>query len=105
MNCVVSPVRSADQVFRIQDVKIAVRNVSNRDWIHVMNDDLVENLVTLYSEIPTVITSDDFPTGLLPLNGSVERLIQPPLKAERVCSDNGLNLKVIVSLLESVDLT
>jgi hypothetical protein len=49
MDRVVSSVRGADQVLRVKDVNVRMSDVGDDDRVHVVNDDLVEDLVTFDS--------------------------------------------------------
>lgn len=82
MNGVVGSVSGGDQEVGIQKIFIALMDVLDCDWVHVMDKDPVMNLIALDPKVATVITDDYLVPNMLPLSGSVESLVQPSIIAK-----------------------
>jgi hypothetical protein len=61
--------------------------ISEHHWIHVMNDNIRMNLVTLNSQITTIVSYNDVFPKLTPLCRRVELLIDPTIEPERCRTD------------------
>jgi hypothetical protein len=82
VNGVVGSVCSCDQKIGIEKDFLAMNHVIWSQWIHVMHKKSVVDLVTLYSEIATVVTNNRDVPSLFPLTGCVELLVDPSIKAK-----------------------
>lgn len=83
MDGVVSSVTSRDQEFWIQDVGITMFDFVSRHRIHVMNDDLIVDLVSINAQIQAKISGDNFISNESPLSRRVKALVDVSVEAER----------------------
>lgn len=83
MNGVVGLVCCRDEKLDVEDLWVTAIDVGKRDRVHVMNIRAIMNLVSLNTQITTIVSNEDVPTDMTPLGGSVEHLIHPPVEPER----------------------
>jgi hypothetical protein len=102
VNGVVRAMGGSDEKIRIQKRILTSDYVVDNDWIHVMYQESVVDLIPFYTQIAAVITHDDVISKLFPLSRSVETLIQPTIEAECGHSDLSTNGKIAKALDEAV---
>ena len=71
---------------------------SNR--IHVVNEKIAVNLVTIDSEIAAVVAKDDESSNILPLLRSIEPLVDPTVEPEGGSSDLSTKREILKTFLE-----
>ncbi len=59
MDRFVCPVSSTDNILRVKDAGPAIYDVVRSDWIQMVNNDWLEDLITLTSEITSVVPNND----------------------------------------------
>jgi len=91
------------QEFRIDDPVFTVENIVTSDGIHVVNQDLRVDLIARNTEITTLISEDNLVPGLSPLRRPIKSLIDPPIEAERACSDDSAKREVLESFFEGLE--
>lgn len=104
VDCVVGSVRNTDQILRIESILSAIHNVILNQRIHVMNGDLVVNIVSSDTKITTQITSDDVSAKETPGTRRVELLIDPAIETECLSADLSTKNEVVESFFEALDL-
>jgi hypothetical protein len=105
VNGVVRPERTTDQEFWIDDVRVRLMKIFCPDWVHVMNDQSSEDLVSFDSQIASQISCYDFEARLPPKRRRIELLVQPPLMTKRRHAYLCMDTQILVPLFEVVDLT
>lgn len=71
-----------------------------RQWIHVMDDQIRMDFVTRNAQITTIVPCyDEIPDGL-PFSGPVEALIDPSIVSKRLNSQNSSQLEIAIPLEE-----
>lgn len=100
MNGVVCVVRHADEKLGIDDGTVTLDEICQSHRIHVMDDDLVVNVVAFDPEIAPVVSSDHEVADLLPLTGSIELLIDPTVGTERRLRDSSTESQVTVPFFD-----
>jgi hypothetical protein len=89
-----------DQELRVQDVWITIVHVFDGDGIHVVDDDLVEDMVIIHSQVHTLIPSDYFVSKISPFTGAVEVLVGPTFESEGSDADFASKLEVVKAFFE-----
>jgi hypothetical protein len=84
VNRIVRIVRGADQKLEIERVSSSMSDVLFSERIHVMDDQLVVNIVTIHAEIARLISKDCFLAKLAPFTRRVELLVDPTIESERL---------------------
>lgn len=59
MNSVMRKMRDTNQILRIKHIVRKIRKVVNSNWIHVMDDDLLRDLISIKTKIAPVVSYDD----------------------------------------------
>ena len=104
MNRVVCIVSHADQVLGVEDVGIELSlEVLRPNRVHVMNENLVVDIVTWDPEVACVVSKDDLLPCLAPLGGVVEGLVQVPFETEGLIARILIETQVFVPILEGFD--
>lgn len=70
-----------------------------------MDQDSSPNLVTVDSEIATIVSNDDLVSQTSPLGGSVEPLVDVAIESESLFADNPLEGQIVEALSESFEPT
>lgn len=102
MDGIVGVVRRGDQKLWIEYVVVAVNNVVCRHRVHVMDDDLVIDLIPFDAEVHTEISGDHIVTSLLPLSRSVESLVQVTIEPESGLPDFTAEPEIGIPLFKGV---
>ena len=68
MDGIVGPVGATYEVIRIENIHIAMDNVFGHHRIHMMDDNTIMNIVSLDSEVASVISDDNVVTNIAPLS-------------------------------------
>lgn len=102
MDGIVGVVRRGDQELGIEYVIVAVNDVVGRHRVHVMDDDLVIDLIAFDAEVHTEISGDHIVTSLLPLSRSVESLVQITIEPESGLPDFTAEPEVGIPLFKGV---
>lgn len=100
MDCIVCSKCGGYQEFGVENPAFAFFDVERSQRIHVMNQKFIADFVTQYTQIAALIPEDNYLTGLFPLSGGVELLIDPPIEPKRVYSDTSLENQVMKPILE-----
>lgn len=74
---------SADQELRVKDRLVTLNDVVNRHRVHVVNQDLVVDVMICYAKIATIVSGNDVVSNLTPLLRSIEPLIDMSVKPKR----------------------
>lgn len=85
---------SCDQKVWIEKIFLARMNVIDSHRVHMMDKDLVMDLMPLDTEVTTVISHDNVVSELSPLPRSVESLVQPPVVAKSRDPDSSTKSEV-----------
>lgn len=90
------------QVLGIDEVLRMLQNIAGSKRIEMVYVDTLFSiyLVSLYTEIATVVSCDDPVSDAPPLSGSVELLVQISFVPERVDADGPRKLEVLESFFE-----
>ena len=91
---------SGDQEFGIDDAFLSRHKVQLSHRVHVMNQETMINIIARHTKITTMIANDGFIACELPLPGSVELLIHPPIETEGLLSYVPLKVEILEALLE-----
>lgn len=102
VDCIVRLVGYSDKILRIEDCFVLMNDVINRHWIHMMDDDLIEDLIAFDSEVQTKISSDYFVSNVFPFRRSIESLIEVSIETESGSANRAFELKVVETLFESL---
>jgi len=92
--------RNAHQKLGIVNIIAIVLDALDRDWIHMMNNDLAVDRKIRMAQIASRISYDHFVPGSLPLFASIERLIQISLKSEGTFSYLSTEFQVFESVIK-----
>lgn len=65
----------ADQEFRIKDRLVTLNDIVNRHGVHVVDENLVVDVVICYAKVTTIVSSNDVVSNLTPLLRSIELLV------------------------------
>jgi hypothetical protein len=103
VNGVVGIVGCADQELEIERMLSSVDDVLFDKRIHVMNDELCVNIVTIHTEIACLISKNCFLAKLSPFARRVEPLIDPSVETERLTTDLAFQREVLESFLEGFE--
>jgi hypothetical protein len=76
------------------------RHISQLQRIHVMDNDVSIDFVTLNPEIATYVSCDYKLADLTPLTGRVELLVQPSLMTEGCDTDFRVLTQIAIAFLE-----
>lgn len=88
----------ADQVPRINNVRISALQVNRLHRIHVMNIDSAVNGIVSMTHIESVVSDDDLIAYRFPLCTSIEPLVQPTVSSERTFTHTLLYSKIAVAI-------
>lgn len=102
MDRIVSVVGYTDEELGVHQVVGCLPDVVNVNRIHVVNYDLTVNLITIYTQIHTVIPHNHIVAYALPFGRPVKLLIEISLEAERFFPNFAAELEIVKSLLKSV---
>lgn len=81
-----------------------MNNVLFGERIHVVDDQVDVNIVTVHSEIARLISNDHHLTKASPLSRSVEPLIDPSVEPEGLVADLAFQGEVFETLFEGSQL-
>lgn len=101
MDGVVGSVRCRNQEFGIQDIGITVFDFVSCHRIHVMDDDLIVDLMTINAQIQAKISGDNFISNESPLSRCVKALVDVSVEAERGCANTSVETEVFEPLFEA----
>jgi len=77
-------------------------NVIDFNRVHVMDEYLIMDLVTLHPQVATFVADNNFVTNLLPFPGSVELLVDVTIESERCFAYARVKSEVLIPLFECV---
>lgn len=101
---VVGGVPYTDQVLKTQSKFTALDDVSRNKRVHVVDNNLVVNLVTFYTQIATKVTRDGVPSKTTPGHRGVEILVDPSFEAEGRFADVPAECEILVAAQKRVEL-
>lgn len=70
--------------------------------IHVMDENIGVNFITIDTKVATIVTNDDEIPDVSPFPGSIECLVDVTVKAEALSSDTSFESQVSETSFESV---
>lgn len=88
VNCVVRSMGRCDEELRVENATVAVSDVLNLHWIHVMNDGTTRYVVAVDAEVASVVSCNHVVANLLPLARGVELLVDPSVETESAITNN-----------------
>jgi hypothetical protein len=74
--------RGCDEKLGIENTHVAFDYVGGRHRIQMVNRDSLMNIVTLNTEVATVVSNDDMIADVTPLLGHVELLVDVTIEPE-----------------------
>lgn len=98
MNSLMGSHADADQVPKINNIRISALQVDRLHRIHVMNIDSAVNGIVSMTHIESVVTQDNLVAYGFPLGASVEPLVQPTVSSERAFAHSLLDSKIAVAI-------
>src|SRR4051794_8575662 len=103
MNCIVGKMRGTDQELRINYQSLTTHQVQLRQWIHVMHQQTMVDLMTGNAQITALVTCDDGFSSQLPLSGPIELLIHPPIETEGLLAHIAFEVEILEAFLKRLN--
>lgn len=96
-------VRGGDQVFRIYDPLLVLKNIAQAQWVHVVNQEIDMDHVTVNSKITSLVPEYHLAAGVLPLARLVEQLIDVTIEGKGGSSDTTAQSQICKSIVECLE--
>jgi hypothetical protein len=90
------------EILWIQNIGIALDEINWNHGIHVMDDNSIMNIESIYAKILSEISSDDFVSSKTPFSTFVELLIEMTFETKRRFSDCAFMAKVFKSIFKRI---
>jgi hypothetical protein len=101
VNGVVCLQGAADELLLVENPRIAGGDVAYLHWIHVMDDDMIENFIARDCEVTAKISHDHIATSNPPLVAVVEPLVLESLPTKGTLTHHSIQPEVVEPLTES----